>query len=159
MADRPASDLSTEVRYPASTLARAAPSSEFRPSRPGERRGGRQKGTPNKSTTALKDAILHAAELAGDELKTSENGLVAYLKHQATANPASFIPLLGKLLPKEVGADITVRHTLEDFIMASYKHEAREAVAGQGNALQSHAAQSAPPIERRTEFKPPRAVI
>ena len=93
---------------------------------PGERRGGRAKGTPNKSTAALKDAILRAAELAGDELKTSENGpsrLVAYLRHQATANPASFMPLLGKVLPKEIGADVIVRHTLEDFIMASYRED------------------------------------
>ena len=128
MTDRPTSGPSTgavlelaHTHYPASTLVRAAPSGEFRPSRPGERRGGRQKGTPNKSTTALKDAIIRAAELAGDELKTEQAGLVAYLKQQATDNPASFLPLLGKILPKEVGADMTVRHTLEDFIMASYR--------------------------------------
>jgi hypothetical protein len=87
MTDRPTSGPSTgtvlelaHTRYSASTLVRAAPSGEFRPSRPGERRGGRQKGTPNKSTTALKDAIIRAAELAGDELKTEQGGLVAYLK-------------------------------------------------------------------------------
>jgi hypothetical protein len=40
--------------------------------------------------------------------------------------------------------DVNVRHTLEDFIMASYKHEAGEAVADQGNALQSHVAQKCP---------------
>jgi hypothetical protein len=126
MDDRPASDLSTEVRYPATNSVRAARSGEFRPSRPGERRGGRAKGTPNKSTVTLKDAILRAAELAGDELKTSENGLVAYLKHQASANPASFLPILARILPKEIEAGVNVRHTLEDFIMASYKHEAND---------------------------------
>jgi hypothetical protein len=44
-------------------------------------------------------------------------------------------------LPKEIEAGVNVRHTLEDFIMASYKHEAREALAGQGNTSQAHAAQ------------------
>ena len=120
MVDRRTSDASSKAHYPATNSVRAGPSGAFRPSRPGERRGGRAKGTPNKSTASLKNAILRAAELAGDELKTSENGLVAYLKHQASANPASFLPILGKVLPKEIGADVTVRHTLEDFIMASY---------------------------------------
>jgi hypothetical protein len=101
-----------------------------------------------------------AQQLAGDDLKTSENGLVAYLKHQATANPASFLPLLGKILPKEVGADMTVRHTLEDYVMASFKYrETREARASQGNTPQAHAASSAPQIEQRAEFSPPPAVI
>ncbi len=36
-----------------------------RGSRPGERRGGRQKGTPNKVTRAVKDAILSAFEKVG----------------------------------------------------------------------------------------------
>jgi hypothetical protein len=153
MADRPASDLSTEVRYPASTLARAAPSSEFRPSRPGERRGGRQRGTPNRTTQALKDAILAAVD------EVHPDGKVGYLKWLATNNSAAFAALLGKVLPKEIEAGVNVRHTLEDFIMASFKPDAQEAMAGQGNTSQSHAAQSAPPIERRTEFKPPRAVI
>lgn len=129
MVDRSTSDHSTgavgelgHMHYPATSSVGSAPLGVFRPSRPGERRGGRAKGTPNKSTTALKDAILRAAELAGDDLKTCENGLVAYLKHQATANPASFLPLLSKVLPKEIGADVSVKHTLEDFVMASFKY-------------------------------------
>ncbi|KTS10264.1 hypothetical protein SB2_06870 [Methylobacterium radiotolerans] len=69
----------------------------MRGSKPGERRGGRQKGTPNKVTGLLKDAILQAAEAAGGEA-----GLVGYLTIQATENPAGFMTLLGKVLPMQV---------------------------------------------------------
>ena len=77
---------------------------EFRPSRPGERRGGRSKGTPNKTTALLKDAILRAAENAGN--KVGSDGMVSYLTAQAEENPGPFMSLLGKVLPMQVtGAD------------------------------------------------------
>jgi hypothetical protein len=63
----------------------------------GIKTGGRQKGTPNKVSGALKDAILEAAERAG-----GEGGTVGYLQTQATANPAQFLTLLGKVLPLQV---------------------------------------------------------
>lgn len=66
-------------------------------SKPGERRGGRQKGTPNKTTALLKDAILKAAEQAG-----GGEGLVGYLEQQAKLNPGPFLSLLGKVLPMQV---------------------------------------------------------
>jgi hypothetical protein len=56
--------------------------------------GGRKKGTPNKISSALKDAILEAAEQAG-----GERGTVGYLVVQARANPVAFMGLLGKVLP------------------------------------------------------------
>lgn len=74
--------------------------SGFRPSLPGERRGGRQKGTPNKSTALLKDAILLAAQEAG-----GEDGLTGYLKVQARENPGPFLSLLGKVLPLQLAGD------------------------------------------------------
>ncbi len=58
---------------------------------------GRPKGSPNKTTALLKDAILAAAEQAG-----GEEGLVGYLATQAAKNPQSFLPLLGKVLPMQV---------------------------------------------------------
>lgn len=61
---------------------------------------GRPKGVPNKNTTLLKDAILKAAEEAG-----GKEGLIGYLKAQATDNPQSFLPLLGKVLPLQVSHD------------------------------------------------------
>ncbi len=58
---------------------------------------GRPKGMPNKNTTMLKDALLEAATRAG-----GKEGLVGYLTIQATTNPQSFLPLLGKVLPMQV---------------------------------------------------------
>lgn len=60
---------------------------------------GRKKGTPNKTTALLKDAILKAAETAG-------NGDIAvYLAGQAKDNPGPFMALLGKVLPLQIGGD------------------------------------------------------
>ena len=66
---------------------------------------GRTAGTPNKTTGLLKDAILKAASLAGNDLTNAKDdgGLVAYLRFQAKLNPTSFIPLLGKVLPMQIG--------------------------------------------------------
>jgi hypothetical protein len=61
--------------------------------------GGRQKGTPNKATAVLKDAILKAAAEAGG------GDLVAYLKKQAIDNPGPFMALLGKVLPLQVSGE------------------------------------------------------
>lgn len=60
---------------------------------------GRPKGTPNRTTALLKDAILQAATRAGD------GDLAAYLEQQARENPAPFMSLLGKVLPLQVGGD------------------------------------------------------
>ena len=61
--------------------------------------GGRQKGTPNKSTQLLKDAILEAAAGAGG------GSIAAYLQEQAKANPGPFLALLGKVLPLQIKGD------------------------------------------------------
>lgn len=59
---------------------------------------GRVKGSVNKTTALLKDAILKAAEAAGGP----PDGLVRYLKEQAVKNPGPFMALLGKVLPLQV---------------------------------------------------------
>ena len=61
---------------------------------------GRPKGSPNKTTALLKDAILKAAENAGN--KIGSEGLVSYLEKQADENPGPFMSLLGKVLPMQV---------------------------------------------------------
>jgi hypothetical protein len=58
---------------------------------------GRAKGTPNKTTKLLKDAILKAADKAG-----GKQGLIGYLELQAKINPGPFMSLLGKVLPMQV---------------------------------------------------------
>ena len=60
---------------------------------------GRPKGSPNKTTALLKDAILKAATDAGD------GDMAAYLTKQALDNPGPFMSLLGKVLPMQVGGD------------------------------------------------------
>lgn len=61
---------------------------------------GRKKGVPNKTTALLKDAILKAAEQAGN--KVGNEGMVSYLALQAEENPGPFMSLLGKVLPMQV---------------------------------------------------------
>ncbi len=82
-----------------------------------EKTGGRVAGTPNKITALLKDAILQAAELAGNDLEKKE-GLIGYLKAQAIDHPAAFMTLLGKVLPMQINADVTTyRADVTDEIM------------------------------------------
>jgi len=64
--------------------------------KPGERRGGRQKGTPNKVTGELKDMILTALGNVGG---------VEYLERQAESSPTAFLSLVGKVLPMQVTGD------------------------------------------------------
>ena len=61
--------------------------------------GGRKRGVTNKTTALLKDAVLQAAEAAGDK-----EGMVGYLTTQATQNPAAFMSLLGRVLPLQNAA-------------------------------------------------------
>jgi hypothetical protein len=63
----------------------------------GQKTGGRQKGTPNKVTKALKEMVLGALDDAGGQ---------DYLKRQASENPAAFMTLLGKVLPMQVEATV-----------------------------------------------------
>lgn len=55
--------------------------------------GGRQKGTPNRMTAAIKDMIITAL---------ADVGGVEYLKAQATDNPTAFLSLVGKVLPLQL---------------------------------------------------------
>ena len=64
----------------------------------GKHAGGRPKGSPNKIPALLKDALLEAAMRAGDG-----EGMVGYLEKQARENPNSFLTILGKVLPLQVG--------------------------------------------------------
>lgn len=59
----------------------------------GGRGPGRPKGSPNKTTTAVKDMILAALGKAGGE---------DYLLVQSEQNPTAFLSLVGKVLPLDV---------------------------------------------------------
>ena len=72
--------------------ARVAKSSN-RGSKPGERRGGRQRGTPNKISGTVREMVLEAL---------AEKGGTEWLKEQMDWNPAAYMALLGKVLPMQV---------------------------------------------------------
>jgi hypothetical protein len=65
----------------------------------GNRGKGRKKGVPNKTTVALKEAILRAGDQA------HPLGLIGYLRAQATESPTAFMALLGKVLPLTIAGD------------------------------------------------------
>ena len=73
---------------------------------------GRPPGCENKTTRALKDAILLAAETVGKDGK-GLRGLTGYLEMLAQNEPASFCSLLGKVLPLTIaGAGANGEHVI-----------------------------------------------
>jgi hypothetical protein len=64
-------------------------------------KGGSRKGIPNKTTGALKEAILAAATASGQDGKGS-GGLIGYLKRVAAEDVKAFSGLLGKVLPLQI---------------------------------------------------------
>jgi hypothetical protein len=56
-----------------------------------------RKGIPNRATAVLKDMILGALDDAGGR---------AYLAQQAQDNPGPFLALIGKVLPKDINANV-----------------------------------------------------
>lgn len=61
-----------------------------------KRLGGRAKGTPNKSTGAIRDMIIQALNEAGG---------VKYLLLQSKKNPTAFMGLVGKVLPTQLSGE------------------------------------------------------
>ena len=75
------------------------------PGKPGRPKGlgktpgsGRKKGTPNRATQSVKDAMQQAFDEAGG---------VKFLGKLAKEDPRTFATLLAKLIPNEVKADVT----------------------------------------------------
>jgi len=56
----------------------------------GHKTGGRQKGTPNKVSKALKDMVLGALDDVGGQ---------EYLARMSQEQPTAFMALLGRVLP------------------------------------------------------------
>lgn len=80
----------------------------FTPPKPGERRGGRQKGTPNKTTATMKAAIQSVYDqLQSDHGDEPHSHFIAWAK----ANDTEFYKLASKLLPLQVEVDGEMRIT------------------------------------------------
>ena len=58
---------------------------------------GRPKGAQNKTTKALKEMVEGALEAKGGQ---------AWLERQMDENPAAFLTLLGKMLPRDLNATV-----------------------------------------------------
>jgi hypothetical protein len=131
-------------------------------SAPGERRGGRQKGTPNQLPD-LRNLTLRALMAAGG---------VEYLTAQAHANPGPFLGLLGKVMPRESHVELSgelkvraeVRRDLVEKLIVlmaapAVQSEAREtpapplpAIAHKPDAmLKAQASQGREELSRRAE--------
>src|SRR5262245_25775259 len=71
---------------------------------------GRPKGSPNKTTALLKEAILTAAEMHGNDGE-GKDGLICYCQHLAASEPKAFAALLGRVLPLQLsGGDEPIEH-------------------------------------------------
>lgn len=83
---------------------------------------GRVKGVPNKITSDLREMILSALEEAGG---------AAYLKKQAKENPAAFMTLIGKCLPRDVVGHLGPS-VIEAILAVAAEREAAEGKRGPG---------------------------
>jgi hypothetical protein len=73
--------------------------------------GGRQKGTPNKITATVKQAIEQAF---------NEVGGSTYLVEMAHQQPKAFMTLLGKVIPQQIDANVTAAllpGSVDDFVI------------------------------------------
>src|SRR5262249_59579462 len=73
--------------------------------KPGERKAGRAKGTQNKFTRLIKEAVAMAADNAGDFLhshqKCQSMGLTGYLEWMSLQHPAVFAALIRMIYPTQ----------------------------------------------------------
>lgn len=74
--------------------------SSNRGSKPGERRGGRQKGTPNKLTALAKDVIAQAFDKMG-----GVEALVTWAETDADTKRVFYSQIWTKIVPLAVGSD------------------------------------------------------
>ena len=90
----------------------------------GGRLGGREKGTPNKMTRLLKEAIPEALERLGSDGK-GKDGIVGFLMVAARKETAAYLRLLDRLLPYQItghdGEAMKIKYTNKVEIVARLK--------------------------------------
>jgi len=120
------------------------PASPFKKGEPRPEKAGRKKGTPNKRTRLLKDAIMAAAEIVGHvrweehqnakgqrflrRIVDGQDGLEGYMQFLAIEHPSSFTSLLRAVLPYHISG------TLKADLNQPYRstEEVREALRERG---------------------------
>ena len=68
----------------------------------GNKTGGRKAGTPNRMTSAVKEAL----QTVYDDLQAKSGGGHKHFSEWAEGNPTEFYKLYAKLLPQEVKAEV-----------------------------------------------------
>jgi hypothetical protein len=87
----------------------------------GQRFGGRQKGTLNKVTATVKEAVEQAF---------NEVGGARYLVEMAYAEPRAFMTLVAKVMPNKIEAEVSVTvRELEDRLAKGRERVASAAIA------------------------------
>ena len=81
----------------------------FQKGKPRPSKAGRKKGVPNKLTTEVKVMVENALSRLGGE---------KWLVSAAKENPAAFMTLVGKLLPKDVNMNATFTDMTEEQLRA-----------------------------------------
>jgi hypothetical protein len=104
------------------------PGRPFKKGEPRPPNAGRKKGTPNKVTIAMRDAVIQAMEIAGRKrkdpatgkyIKPGPGGMLGYLTHLALHNEQVFGPMALRVLPMHVNAAVqNSRYKTEEEIRA-----------------------------------------
>jgi hypothetical protein len=68
---------------------------------------GRPRGSLNKTTATLKEAILAGAASQGED-GAGKGGLDGYLRSLAASEPRAYLGLLGKVLPLEIRGQLNL---------------------------------------------------
>lgn len=68
---------------------------------------GRPKGSKNKTPAMLREMVIEAVDKCGG---------VKYLQRQAEENPTAFLALFGKLMPKNVDANVTINGSAQPIV-------------------------------------------
>lgn len=78
-------------------------------SKPGERRGGRKAGTPNKLTKTVKEAFEQAFNVMQEQRGVK-------LGDWGKANPTEFYKIAAKLIPSEINAKVSTQETAVELL-------------------------------------------
>lgn len=106
------------------TAIRKAGKHLFKKGEPRPEGSGRKKGSTNKITPLLKEAIIMAAEAEGSD-QQGKDGLIGYLRVLARREPAVFGRLVEKLLPYQLtgkdGAPMQMVHSTKEQLVERFK--------------------------------------
>jgi hypothetical protein len=87
------------------------------------------KGVPNKSTAAVKDALMAVyADLQAKALEDGGEGENAHLMSWAKDNPTDFYKLWAKMLPTDVKAEVAVATAEESAVFKALPKATREKI-------------------------------